>query len=106
MNTRFASAAVALALVAAAPATAAFAQDFGYGAPGYGPRSTRAVEAPRSILGVPSWVFEGRDESGDSLTTGSVAPRRAVDRSAKGGNAAQQDRRVPQYGNTSGGPTE
>ncbi|GJD58270.1 hypothetical protein [Methylobacterium dankookense] len=85
MKTRFATAAVAVALSLAAPA--AFAQAGNWPHPG---------RAPVSVF--------------DPATTGSIAGARrsvrdwnAVD-SAKAGNANQQERLVPQYGQTSGGP--
>ena len=55
------------------------------------------------------------ERRGDVLTTGSIGPRggwglsrtqRAIDSSAKGGNAAQPNFLVPQYGNTAGGPAQ
>lgn len=39
----------------------------------------------------------------DDLVTGSIA-RRGIDASAKGSNAEQPERVVPQYGDTAGGP--
>ncbi len=39
----------------------------------------------------------------DDLATGSIA-RRGIDASAKGSNAEQPERVVPQYGDTAGGP--
>lgn len=97
MNIRLASIAAALALTVAGPATSAFAQS--YNAPAGYP----AELAPGGLTGRDS-VEVGPFSD---ITTGSIATRRAyrgVDSSAKGGNAAQQDRLVPQYGNTSGGP--
>ncbi|MCE4224849.1 hypothetical protein HCU64_13880 [Methylobacterium sp. C25] len=86
MNTRLASVAAALALGLAAPASA-FAQ--GYVTPGGVP--VVAVEAgpgwqPRAASGVFADSYRGYDSS------------------AKGGNASQPERAVPQYGTTSGGP--
>ena len=52
---------------------------------------------------MPAWVLAGR---GDAETTGSIAPRRGTDASAKEGNAAQPNRLVPQYGNTASSPAE
>ncbi|MER2250873.1 hypothetical protein ABS772_13210 [Methylorubrum podarium] len=42
----------------------------------------------------------------DDLTTGSIGPvrGRGIDRSAKDGNAELNDRAVPNYGATAGGP--
>ncbi len=40
-----------------------------------------------------------------NLVTGSLLPSRAVDQSAKGGNAEQPERAVPQFGSTAGGPS-
>ncbi|MEE7456449.1 hypothetical protein MPAR168_15390 [Methylorubrum populi] len=44
----------------------------------------------------------------DDLTTGSISTgwNRVVDRSAKEGNAELNDRYVPNYGMTSGGPIQ
>jgi opacity protein-like surface antigen len=86
MNTRLASVAAALAIGLAAPASA-FAQT--YIAPGGVP--VVAVEAgpgwqPRAPIGVIASDLRGYDSS------------------AKGGNASQPERAVPQYGTTSGGP--
>lgn len=85
MKTRLATAAVAAILSLAAPA--AFAQAGNWPHPG---------RAPVSLF--------------DPAVTGSIGPARgpvrdwnAVD-SAKAGNANQQERLVPQYGQTSGGP--
>jgi hypothetical protein len=85
MNTRLASVAAALALGLAAPASA-FAQT--YVAPGGVP--IVAVEAG------PGW----QPRSFDAVE----ARIRGYDSSAKGGNASQPERAVPQYGSTSGGP--
>lgn len=84
MKTRFATATLAVALSLAAPA--AFAQA------GNWPHPDRA----------PVSAF-------DDITTGSIGTRRSVRDwnqvdSAKAGNANQQERLVPQYGQTSGGP--
>lgn len=40
-----------------------------------------------------------------NLVTGSILPGRAIDQSAKGGNAEQPERAVPQFGSTAGGPS-
>ncbi|GJE27320.1 hypothetical protein [Methylobacterium organophilum] len=94
MNTRLASVAAALALSLALPASSAFAQSY---------------TAP---AGIPTGATVA---TGDVLTTGSIGPRggwglsrtqRAIDSSAKGGNAAQPNFLVPQYGNTAGGPAQ
>ncbi|GJE55890.1 MULTISPECIES: hypothetical protein [Methylobacterium] len=85
MNIRLASVATALALTLAVPASA-LAQ--GYAASGNVP--VTAVETG------PGW---------QPRSAGAVAQLRGgVDSSAKGGNAAQPERTVPQYGNTAGGP--
>ena len=88
MTNRLASVAAALALGLAVPASA-LAQT--YAAPAGNPIA--AVEAG------PGW----QPRSAGLYTTG--APHgRGFDSSAKAGNAAQPERLVPQYGNTSGGP--
>lgn len=61
------------------------------------------VGAAGTIVG---GVVGGTVGAADDIVTGSVAPRRGgiVDYSARGGNAEQLDRTVPQYGRVSGGP--
>jgi hypothetical protein len=61
------------------------------------------VNAAGNVVG---GVVGGTVGAADDIVTGSVAPRRggAVDYSARGGNAEQLDRTVPQYGRVSGGP--
>lgn len=86
MNTRLASAAAALVLTFAAPATSALAQSYN------APAGIPAAAAPGSrVVG----AF-------DDLTTGSITRR--TDESAKEGNAEQNNKPVANYGTTSGGP--
>lgn len=109
MNKSMIVSAIALALAATA-AIPASAQDYnGRDETGrlnvWGARIDPQVARPNGLLGVPGAILAIPGSAIDGLTTGSVTPRR-IDYSAKGGNAAQQDRLVPQYGNTSGGPAE
>ena len=86
MNTRLASAAVALVLTLGAPATSALAQSYN------APAGIPAAAAPGSrVVG----AF-------DDVTTGSL--RRRADDSAKAGNAEQNNKPTANYGTTSGGP--
>lgn len=87
MNTRLASALAAAILVAGAGAPlSTMAQDYDASRGGVG----RGVAVP---------VY-GEEE----LTTGSIG--RGVDVSAKGSNAGQPEREVPQFGSTAGGPAD
>ncbi|KQO73192.1 MULTISPECIES: hypothetical protein [unclassified Methylobacterium] len=86
MNTRLASAAVALVLTLGAPVTSALAQSYN------APAGIPAAAAPGSrVVG----AF-------DDVTTGSL--RRRADDSAKAGNAEQNNKPTANYGTTSGGP--
>ncbi|KQP72897.1 MULTISPECIES: hypothetical protein [unclassified Methylobacterium] len=86
MNTRLASAAVALVLTLGAPATSALAQSYN------APAGIPAAAAPGSrVVG----AF-------DDVTTGSLGRR--ADDSAKAGNAEQNNKPTANYGTTSGGP--
>lgn len=89
MNTRFVSAAAALVLTLAAPASSAFAQSY---------------TAP---AGLPTAVTPGgygtAPHAYDDVTTGSIG-RRTPDSSAKAGNADENDKPVWNTGSTSGGP--
>ncbi|MGU3536319.1 hypothetical protein [Methylobacterium sp. A54F] len=122
MKNRLASAGLALGLIAGLPA-AALAQGYaGYGSQSYEVdaygRPTLNVWGARvnptngsdGLLGLPAAAVGGATAivgaplgaTYNVLTTGSVAPRGAID-SAKAGNANQQARPVRQYGNTAGG---
>jgi hypothetical protein len=87
MTIRLPAALVAATLLAAAPTASAFAQ-------GLGVLSTARVG--RVEAAPPAGAY-------DDLVTGSIA-RRGIDASAKGSNAEQPERVVPQYGDTAGGP--
>ena len=95
MTMRTALVAIALGL---APATSALAQSYN------APAGIPAVTAPGGLEGR-SGVFAASPY--DDVATGSIGARRAVrspDLSAKEGNAGLNDRAVPNYGGTSGGP--
>jgi opacity protein-like surface antigen len=91
MNTRINSAVAAFVLGVSAVSSPAFAQSYS------------AVRGEK-----PSSFFTDRPAPNafDDLTTGSIGTHwnRSVDRSAKEGNAELNDRYVPNYGMTSGGP--
>lgn len=121
MNTYIKTAVAAAALSLGLASAPVFAQTYGYdrgasdlGANGYHEDGTLNVfgahiDPPGSRRG-----NRGFSNRGDDLTTGSIAPRGTggYDQdegygegdSAQGGNAQQQTRPVPQYGQTSGGP--
>ncbi|KQT47873.1 hypothetical protein ASG52_11465 [Methylobacterium sp. Leaf456] len=62
---------------------------------------TGTVGAAGNVVG---GVVGGTVRATEDIVTGSVNTRRDVDYSARGGNAEQLDRPVPQYGRVSGGP--
>jgi hypothetical protein len=86
MKTRLASVAAALALVLGSSLTPALAQGYG------------ADDPRRAVRG--GYVL---DLDTDDLVTGSIV-RHGGDRSAKEGNAEQNNKPSANYGNTSGGP--
>jgi hypothetical protein len=102
MNTRIASAVAAVVLSVSAIASPALAQSY------TAPAGIAAVTAPGGL--------EGR--SYDDITTGSINDFRGtrgtrtqmrnsfrgIDTSAKEGSAEHNERAVPNYGTTSGGP--
>jgi hypothetical protein len=103
MNTRIASAAALLSLTFGAALSPALAQT--YGAPagyvGGGHIAQGGNGYPDGRPPVQYRVVEPRAD--DAVVTGSIG-RRGLDRSAKDGNAEQNNKRFPNYGNTSGGP--
>lgn len=101
MNTRLTSLAAALTLTLSA-ASPVLAQSYN------APAGIAAATAPAGLEGRAGRFNAEAARQGfyadDELTTGSVAPRRGFDSSAKAGNADGNNRAVPNYGNTSGGP--
>jgi hypothetical protein len=91
MNTRINSAVAVFVLGISAISSPAFAQSI----------STVRGEKPSSFF-----TDRPAPNAYDDLTTGSISTgwNRSVDRSAKEGNAELNDRYVPNYGMTSGGP--
>ena len=91
MNTRINSAIAAVALGVSAISSPAFAQSY----------SSIRGEKPSSFF-----TDRPAPKAFDDLTTGSIGTpwNRGIDRSAKEGNAELNDRYVPNYGMTSGGP--
>ncbi|MER2265186.1 hypothetical protein [Methylobacterium oxalidis] len=97
----------------------AFALGFGLlGAPAFA-QSSRTLNVWGAHIDAPASAYDFVQPipEDDVATTGSVrshrgAPRGAafaagrIDASAKGGNAEENDRSVPNYGMTSGGPDE
>ena len=95
MTKRLASLSGAVALTLGALLSPVLAQSY------TAPAGIPAAVAPGGLEGEAG--FRNAREADPDLTTGSLG-RRSVDRSAKGGNAEQPNRLVPNYGNTSGGP--
>ncbi|MGW5960968.1 hypothetical protein [Methylorubrum thiocyanatum] len=92
MNTRINSAIAAIVIGVSAISSPVLAQSI----------STVRGEKPSSFF-----TDRPAPNAYDDLTTGSIGTGRSrgVDRSAKEGNAELNDRYVPNYGMTSGGPT-
>ncbi len=101
MNTRLASLAAALVVAAGTLASPALAQSYN------APAGISAAAAPAGLEGLAgrrnAEAARLRYLADEELTTGSIAPR-GFDSSAKGGNAENNNRIVPNLGNTSGGP--
>ncbi|SOR32484.1 conserved exported protein of unknown function [Methylorubrum extorquens] len=91
MNTRINADIAAFVLGVSAISPPAFAQSY----------STIRGEKPSSFF-----TDRPAPNASDDLTTGSISTylNRGIDRSAKEGNAELNDRYVPNYGMTSGGP--